>query len=281
MSQAASSADAAPASTVAGGIFGSAAQTKGKDDKAKEKRTMLKNIDTIGVKMLDPYGVSIADDVPLKGLWKLVEKGDKWARFFSELAADDSNSKDAMKRVGIGISRFAETLINAIKEFKGQTDLRKMLQPKIVEKLDAEADALLPHLEFINAGKTGFASEKHDSFKAYKEAKRRKLDGASTKPAPTGAQLEAAIKALWDFLELGEKSNLRMAFANLSTGGVFFSAHVMDKTARAWIKYKNPKPTKEHTLAAIKERHSAMAGEEHGEDMEFKRERVLGDLFED
>ena len=82
----------AGSATAAGGIFGAAAKSK-KSGEPKEKRTFLKNIDTVAVKCLDPYGLSIIDDVNPKALWKLVKKGDLWAKFFNELAADETNCK--------------------------------------------------------------------------------------------------------------------------------------------------------------------------------------------
>ena len=280
MADAQASSASAPAATAAGGIFGAAA--KEKKNEPKEKRTMLKNIDTVAVKTLDPYGLSIIDDVGLKPLWKLVSKGDKWARFFSEFAADESNCKDPVKRVGIGISRYAETLTNAIKEWQGQVDLRKMMKDSVVQKVDKEAAELLPHLENINAGKTGYQSEKHGTFKSYKESKRRKLEGSASRTAPNNAALEESVTALWNFLEKGSNSNLRMVFSCLSTGGVFYSAHVIDKTCRAWVAHKSPKPTKDAILAAVKERHTCKGTDgDDGEEMEFKRERVTGDLFDD
>jgi hypothetical protein len=266
--------------TAAGGIFGAAAKDK-KPDEPKPKRTMLKNVDTVAVKCLDPYGLSIIDDVPSKSLWKLVQKGDKWAMFFNELAADESNCKDPVKRVGIGVSRYAETYANAIKEWQGHEDLRKMLLPKVVKKVDDEARELLPHLERINAGKTGYQTDKYDTFKSFKEDKRRKVEGGTSKPMPNNGELEESVAALWKFLELGTNSNLRAVFSCLSTGGVFYSASVLDKTTRAWMQHKSPKPTQETVLTCIKERHSCTKTEGDTEAMEFKRERVTGNLFDD
>jgi hypothetical protein len=260
-------------------LFGAAAAVKdGK--KPKEKRTMLKNIDTVAAKTLDPYGVSIMDEVPAAALWKIVCKGDDWAMFFSEFAADDTNCKDPLVRVGIGLSRLCEILVNAFAELKTHVGLRKMLKEEVVKKLDAEMDLLLPHLQKLNAGKKSSSAEKKDSFKAFKDAKKRKLSEASAPTELTGAQLDESAGVLFEWLQKGTKSNLRMAMSYLSVGGVFFSAHAADKTARAWLTEKQPAVTKEIMVATLKARHGEEAPAASS-NAKFEREEATGDLFTD
>ena len=38
-------------------------------EKEKEARIQLKNMDSVAAKTLDPWGVSIIDDIPLESLW--------------------------------------------------------------------------------------------------------------------------------------------------------------------------------------------------------------------
>ena len=74
-------------------------------------------------------------------------KGDKFAAFYSELAATPENCKDAPYRVGVGLSRLAEVLLNSIEEFQSRDFLRKLLKDSVVKKVDEEAGDLLPHLK--------------------------------------------------------------------------------------------------------------------------------------
>ena len=71
-----------------------------------------------------------------------------------------------------------------------------------------------------------------------------------------------------------------MLFSYLSTGGVFFVAHTMDKTARAYLKHKEPKPTFDHIhqcmLARIED-----DGKDKPEDEVFEREEATGNLLDD
>ena len=101
------------------------------------------------------------------------------------------------------------------------------------------------------------------------------------KPTPNNGELEESVAALWKFLELGTDSNLRVVFSCFSTGGVFYSASVLDKTTRAWMLHKTPKPTKDTILTSVKERQCSMQADGDEEVLEFKRERVTGNLFDD
>jgi hypothetical protein len=271
----ASSSDAA--SKAAGGLLAKAAVKK--TDEPKEKRHMLKNVDVVATKCLDPYGLSVIDEVPLKKLWKIVSKGDRFAKFFCELAATPENCPDPAKRVGIGISRFCETMANAIDQWKAHTQLRAMMKPEVVKKVDAEADLLLPHLKAINAGKGTFVVDKYDTFKGFKEDRKRKLSEVSAPAIPTNEALQTAVDALWKFLEDDTTSNLRAAFAYLSTGGVFYAAHTFDKTIRAWKEHCTPKPTKEKALECVVARHGALGEPE--EEVAHSRETFTGNLLAD
>ena len=84
-------------------IFGAAAA--GVEQKQKEKRTMLKNCDSIAAKALDPWGVSVLQDISLPALWNLAKNDDKYAVHFSNLAATEAEG--GAYRVGIGLSQVA------------------------------------------------------------------------------------------------------------------------------------------------------------------------------
>ena len=54
-----------------------AADKNDADMNVKDPRIQLKNMDTIAAKLLDPWGVSVLDDVALDALWLVTKKGDK------------------------------------------------------------------------------------------------------------------------------------------------------------------------------------------------------------
>ena len=96
------------------GIFGSAAaaasgsneeQENKRQKVTGERRVKLWKTDSVAAQVLNPYGPSS----PLRtmdtaALWSCAAKGNKFAAFHTELASTDKG------RVGIGLSRHAETL---------------------------------------------------------------------------------------------------------------------------------------------------------------------------
>ena len=66
----------------------------------------------------------------------MVSTGDKWAKFYSELAADEELGGQA--RQGIALSRFCGFMVFVIKEMKAREDLKKCLNPKVLEKAMTE-----------------------------------------------------------------------------------------------------------------------------------------------
>ena len=277
-----SSSSAAPApatSAAAAGIFGDAAVQKQKKGEPKEKRHQLTKYDTVACKVLDPYAIGILDDCGLESLWKIVKKGDKFCKFLSEFAGTSDNSPDPAIRIAVAISRYAEIMVNVITEWKGHTDLRKIIIPAKVAMADAEADALLPHMKRLNFGKRD-SKDPEDSFSALKEAKRRKLEQGNVAEAGSGAGLEEAIDAMFTFIEKGTDSDLRMMITLLSTGGVFFAAQSLDKTARAWLECQTPKPTRAHAISCVKDR---LAADKKGtvKEIKFGKEKATGNLLKD
>ena len=178
-----------------------------------------------------------------------MKKGDKWAAFYSELAANEAQGGE--QRVGIGLSRLCEITLAAINEIENNEDLRKCLKEAVYDKAKEEADTLKPHLQKLNAGKDYLRAPKEDSFGNLKKRKKTPLTAA-----PEGADdIKNSTKVLFDWLKQGTGSNLRMVIAILSAGGVFYGAHAADKTARAWLQHAEPKVTLETAQAAMKARH--------------------------
>jgi hypothetical protein len=232
-------------------IFGDAAQ----DDagKKQEPRIMLKKADSVATKAFDPWGKSAITDMDLAAVWSKVEKGDKWARFFSELAAGADHGGDY--RVGIGLSRFAGLCVEVGKELKTNANLRKCLQPKVIEKAVEEFDTLEVHFNRLNAGKD-FLNEKQSKEETFGGAKKRRLnqpDGVAA--PPTARELEESAGALFAWLQKGLSSNFRMLAAIIGNGGVFYAFEAMDKTARAWVQHHHPPVTGATVVRAVTARH--------------------------
>ena len=80
-----------------------------------------------------------------------------------------------------------------------------------------------------------------------------------------------------EFLQKGTDSNLRMAFSYLSTGGVFYAATTMDKTARAWLAHADPTPDAAFAVSCLQER--ANVSKAPVASTKFERERATGDLL--
>ena len=249
-------------------IFGAAA----KDDKKKEKRIQLKNCDTVAAKSFDPWGVSVIDEMPMEKLWKIAKTGDQYAQFYTELAATSETGGDY--RVGIGISRFAGLMLEVIKELESRNDLKQCLVAKVLDKAIKEAKELKPHLTVLNAGKVAFAESKQEKFGGYKK---RRLNPVDTKEEHNTTAIENAAKKVWQFIQLGTDSNLRMLMNILSSGGIFFAGQAADKTMRAWANHCED-ASEEKFVVGIKARMTATVTTSSASSAPQK-ERPTGDLF--
>ena len=97
----------------------------------------------------NPQGSTKFERVPLKDVWQEASKGNKWTLYFTELADEDP------VRIGIGLSRVAETLQAAANRFLHDQNLRKILKDDYVAKIDAAIKQLEKPLAVLNGGKTG------------------------------------------------------------------------------------------------------------------------------
>ena len=131
----------------------------------------------------------------------------------------------------MGLSRTAEVLLEAIKRLE-HPSMAQLIQAPLLEKALAEARALKPHLETINAGKGSSAPrEKAKGMSSLKQPARV----ASERPSDEA--IERSVHAVYEWLKK-EKTPLRGMLAMMSAGGVFYSAACAETTARAWIRHK-------------------------------------------
>ena len=193
---------------------------------APERRISLKPQDQVATQVFNPNGTSTIEDMSLKQIWKDAARGNKWCAFHTELAASDSTG--GAYRVGIGLSRFAETTLAAIAKLK-EPDMARIVKQEILAKVLTEAGELEPHLQAINAGKGGQAKE--DEGAGFQQARKRAR--LATAPSRTKEEVEEAAQAVYDWLGK-QGSPLRAMLHYMGAGGAIYAAGVADKVTRAW-----------------------------------------------
>jgi hypothetical protein len=259
-------------------IFGGAAG--GAQSRKPEKRNMIKNVDHAANQCLEPFGVSVIDDVDLGDLWKVVSKGSKWAHYHSNLGATDTNCPPSggAYRVGIGISQYCECMVNVVTELKGRPEFAKLLKEKAYNAAVAEGDEMMPHFQRVNAGKSPWKGSQEPTFG---NLKKRKASEVASGSAPAGAvtpeELLESCGKVWTFLS--KESPLRQVCVFLGAGGLFYGAQVADKVTRAWQMHADPKPTLETFAAAVTARHDANTAAGQAEPNKRQRETAPAGLF--
>ena len=215
-------------------------------DAAGTRRTKLFPYDSAAAQLLNPYGSSTVSTLTPQALWSAVKKGNKKAAFHSELAAKETTGGEY--RVGVGISRTAGTLVEAIDKLKSD-HVKALIKEDLWKKAMDEADTLLPHLQRLNAGKgTEGNSAGGSSFAALKKRRANPSDSAGSLGSLDDAS--AAVHAWFR----KPQSPLRGILSILSADGAFYSGHVAEKVARSWIEVENVK--EDQFLRAAKARHS-------------------------
>ena len=251
------------------GLFDDAAVAPVKGQE-REKRIKLKNCDHVAAKALDPFGVSVIEDIALDALAEIAEKGDKFTKFFSEYFAD--NDSGGNYRKGIALSRFMGVCTEALNQLKTNQNLGRCLNANVLAKAVAEGDRLAPHFLVLNAGK-GRQQGGDERQEIFGNVKRRKLDGTTGAPS-TEQQIKASAKAIHEWILLGERSNFRMLLNFLSVGGVFYSFQAADKTSRAWVQTKHVDQSQMEAIALARHQEAAPA-----QSSRVKKEEAQGDLF--
>ena len=212
-----------------------------------ERRDKLFVYDAAAAQALNPYGCSQFTDSLPEEVWNMVSKGNNRAKFHSELASDDA------WRIGVGISRTAETLLEGIHLLR-TGNVSKLLKPEPLELALDEAAALEPYLEVLNFGK---GSEKDASPGNLASLKRRKLEDAAAPPLKE--EVTEAADALHAWLQQ-KTSPLRAIFVVLAGSGAFWAAHVAEKVARAAVIHKPLEgPAMRNAALARRKEHTAGA----------------------
>lgn len=210
------------------------------------KRTKLKAYDAAAAQMLNPYGPSIAKNMSLRDVWRAVAEGSMVASFHSELAATESTG--GVYRVGVGISRIAESLLAAIHALEDPA-LKRLLQDRPLTVALGEGKGLEKALVILNAGK---GSESTDTEGAGFGKFRSAVGQATSQPNHSEEAVRKAAADLYAWLTL-DKSPLRAMLALLSCHGVFYAAQVNEKVARGWVHHK-PAELRDVEAAALARR---------------------------
>ena len=126
----------------------------------------------------------------LKDTWQAASSGSKKAEFHTEMAAVDDQY-----RVGVGISRKAQTIKAAIVKLKTDENYSKLIDKTLYTKAMVVANALLPFLEHLDGGKFSVASA--DRAVGFAGQRKKQPD---QKTPPTEQQIDAAAQQFHDWL---------------------------------------------------------------------------------
>ena len=125
----------------------------------------------------------------------------------------------------------SHTIAECIKALK-HDHIRQLFKEELVKKAMQEADALLPHLGRLNAGK-GFSEGGGQGFSALK----KRFASGDTKPSATETELKESVQAFHGWLSQ-ERSALRGMLSVLDGNRAFCAGHVAEKVARGWVTHK-------------------------------------------
>ena len=238
-------------------IFGDAAASSAQGKK-ESKRVKLWAYDRVPAQFLERVPIS---KVSGKELWKAVEAGTAKAAFLHELAASDNTGGSS--RIGIGLSRVAEAMQNAIARLNSDK-MELFMNPEILQKAKEEAKLLAPHLEVLNRGKA--ASENSGSVASLKRKRQENV-----KPAPSEKDVEASAAVFYKFTSQ-DASALLGVFNMLSGDGDRYVAYCHLKTAQAWAQHGGGSPLgeKERERAVKRKRTVGVTKKKEEEDEEDK-----------
>ena len=97
--------------------------------------------------MFNPYGASPElEHLELHDLWKVTANGSDWTMFYHELAGSTE------ERVGVGLSRLAQTLLAGIAEPR-KDNVKLIINEKVYTASLEEAKTLEPYLKHLDFGK--------------------------------------------------------------------------------------------------------------------------------
>ena len=198
----------------------------------EDRRESLYKYELPAKQMLNPCGPNSLNDKSLAQLWSSVAHGNDSIKFYSELAAGEDSG--GPYRVGVGISRFCETLLAGIAELE-KDRLRSLLKAEIWAKVEAEIKELKGPLKVVYAGQ-GSQKNYVQSLKTFAQSSSALATGVA-EPLRSEAEVKAAAGKIYDWLYKPD-SHLRGLLTALSAAGAVYAANVSEKVARAAVAKK-------------------------------------------
>ena len=214
----------------AAGLFGGVPTRDGDGESSGKKRVSLKDSESVAAVMLKSWEASLLEDVQLKELWNYISQGTKYIEYHSELAATESTGGDY--RVGVGLSRHAELLVNVIERLKQDEGLKRLIVKEYYERAMTEARELLPHLKKLHFGKGSL--KKYDAKESLRNLKNKRSLTEEVVVYPSEQDLDKAAAVLYKWLQ-SEASPLRALLLVISAGGLPYAATAGEMTLRAWV----------------------------------------------
>ena len=210
-----------------------------------ERRDKLFVYDAAAVQALNPYGCSQFTDSSAEEVWNMVIKGNNRAKFHSELASDDA------WRIGVGISRTAETLLEGIQMLRTD-NMAKLLKAEPLTLALEEAAALQPYFGGLEL-RQGLGKGRQPGQSGQPQTSQA---GRCCSAALKGSRRRSSRRPAC--LAAAEQLPLRAIFVVLAGSGAFWAAHVAEKVVRAAIIHKPLEgPAMRNAALARRKEHAA------------------------
>ena len=175
------------------------------------------------------HGKSEFDQRTDQDVWRMTREGGPSCLFHSNLAAV-TEAEGGSDRVGVGISQTAQVIVAMIKHLE-DPHVNSLIKPELLALAKKEAAELMPLVTTLNFGKTGFTN----AATGFMQMKRQRQEEVIiSKPED---EVAIAAKELYVFLTK-PTSPLRSFLEIMSGGGVFYTAFVGIKTAKAACLHK-------------------------------------------
>ena len=115
------------------------------EEAAGERRVKIRRYEQAAAHFLNPNGISPMHECTLGALWKSVCAGTKQVQALADIAIADPY------RRGVGISRFAQSMLCLDKAFESE-HFRAVIKKEVFDKAKAEYLTLKPHLTLLDGG---------------------------------------------------------------------------------------------------------------------------------
>ena len=215
------------------GIGKSAAKGVSKENDQGEKRPWLRVYETLPPQMLNAYGPAKFAKMSDQSVWTAISEPLKsGAEYMSELCSSQA------ERRGVGINR----TLHALKlycEYQQDPKIReqnkKVLNEKIQEELYQEIDKVLPSLIFC------LAPKKEGEKKGASTLRASGVSGGTPVVQKSETELDKHAKVVYEFMDIGKVSRIRMLANWQSAAGMAYVAGVHHRALQCFRYFGNMK----------------------------------------